>query len=139
MGNSDRRDSSASVMEPAWVRCSLEARTHWGERECGFTEEADPMKSLRAMLLLLPLLAAPGCLFANFKTTLDEDFDKTSLGPKRGEASAQAFLWLVAFGDAGTQAAAEEGQLAIVNHADKEILSVLFGLYYKETTIVYGE
>ncbi len=96
------------------------------------------MKLVR-LLALIPFLVGPGCLFADFKTTLDRDFDKTSLGTKQGESSAQAFLWLVAVGDAGAQAAAEDGKITVIHHADEEIVSVLFGLYYKQTTIVYGE
>ncbi|MBK6940227.1 MAG: hypothetical protein IPH13_08475 [Planctomycetes bacterium] len=94
---------------------------------------------LARWIALLPLLASSGCLFADFKTTLDRDFDKTSLGSKQGESSAQAFLWLVAVGDAGAQAAAEDGKITVIHHADEEVVSVLFGLYYKQTTIVYGE
>ena len=50
----------------------------------------------------------------------------------------QSILWLVAWGDAGTQAAALEGGLTTLRHMDIEVVTVLFGLYYKETTIVYG-
>jgi len=61
------------------------------------------------------------------------------LGGKEGKSSYQSIFWLVAWGDAGTAAAAEEGEITVLNHIDMEIFSILFGLYYKETTIVYGD
>jgi hypothetical protein len=51
----------------------------------------------------------------------------------------KSVLWLIAWGDAGTAAAAKQGGLTTVNHMDRETLFVLFGLYSKSTTIVYGE
>jgi len=48
-------------------------------------------------------------------------------------------LWLVAWGDASTEAAAKNGGLSVVYHMDQEVFSILFGLYSKSTTIVYGE
>ena len=37
------------------------------------------------------------------------------------------------------KAAAEQGGIATINHADMEVTSILFGLYSRETTIVYGD
>jgi hypothetical protein len=48
-------------------------------------------------------------------------------------------LWLVSWGDAGAAAAARNGGLTTINHMDVQIRNVLFGLYTKETTIVYGD
>lgn len=96
-------------------------------------------RHVAAALLTIVAAALPGCLYANFKTPLDTDLQQTELGSKTGEASWQSILWLVAWGDAGTQAAAQDGGLSVINHADRKILSVLFGLYAKETTIVYGD
>ena len=94
------------------------------------------MKRLRLALLALPLIS--GC-FVNVKIPLDTDLDRTELGTKVGEASAQGVLWLVLWGDSGTQAAAEQGGITIITHADRQIFSVLFGIYARETTIVYGD
>jgi len=80
-----------------------------------------------------------GCLYANVTTPYDTDLDKTSLGMKVGEASASSFLWLFAFGDAGTAAAARDGGLKVINHLDRRNLVILFGLYSRTTTIAYGE
>jgi hypothetical protein len=51
----------------------------------------------------------------------------------------QSVLWLVAWGDASTAAAAKQGGLTTLNHMDMEILSVVFGIYTETTTIVYGD
>lgn len=97
------------------------------------------MPRTRSILpLALLLVTLPGCLYANFKFPLDEDLQETELGDKVGTSRLQAFLWLVMVGDAGTQAAAENGGIRVMTHADRAILSVLFGLYFRETTIVYG-
>jgi hypothetical protein len=89
--------------------------------------------SLAAAVLLT------GCLYMNVKAPYDTDLSKTVLGQKVGKASSQSVLWLVAWGDAGTAAAAKEGSITTVNHMDQEVFSVLFGLYTKTTTVVYGD
>ena len=78
-------------------------------------------------------------LYANYKATMDIHVDNTSLGEKEGRASRHMVLWLVSWGDAGVAAAAKNGGLTTVNHMDVEIQNILFGLYTKETTIVYGD
>ncbi len=97
------------------------------------------MKILKIMVVCLILSISTGCLYSNVRMPLDKDFDKTTLGNKVGKSEAQSVLWLVAWGDAGTQAAAEDGDIKVINHADSEFLSILFGLYSKRTTILYGE
>jgi len=92
----------------------------------------------RLSLALLPFLAS-GCIYSRVTTPLDHDLDSTVLGDKVGTSSYQSVLWTAAWGDAGTQAAAQEGNLSVIHHADHEVLSVLFGLYFRETTILYGE
>lgn len=93
-------------------------------------------------LLGLVLLAAPlfsGCLYTHIQTPLDLDLNRTHLGDKVGKAQWQSVLWAVAWGDAGTQAAARQGGLTVINHADSETLVILFGIYARQTTILYGE
>ena len=46
---------------------------------------------------------------------------------------------MVAWGDAGTKAAATNGGITTINHADQKLYSILWGLYTKSTTLVYGE
>ena len=50
-----------------------------------------------------------------------------------------SILWLVAWGDASTAAAAMEGSLKTINHMDMEFFNILFGVYTRQTTIVYGD
>ncbi|MEE9127373.1 MAG: TRL domain-containing protein, partial [Planctomycetota bacterium] len=60
--------------------------------------------ALAAFLLLLP-----GCLYAKVTVPLDTDLQETNLGDKTGKSLFQSVLWLFAWGDAGTQAAARDG------------------------------
>jgi len=94
---------------------------------------------LATLALLFVLAVTPGCLYARFKTPLDTDLNVTELGAKTGRASWRGYVWMVAVGDAGTQAAAKNGGISVIRHADQEVLSVLFGLYYRHTTVVYGD
>jgi len=93
-------------------------------------------------LVLLALLLAPlasGCLYTHIQTPLDLDLDRTQLGTKIGRSQWQSVLWAVAWGDGGTQAAAKEGGLTVINHADSETFVILAGIYWSQTTILYGE
>lgn len=98
---------------------------------------------LKNTLLALPLLALPlllsGCLYSHVRHPLDLDLQETRLGTKAGESSARSILWLFAWGDAGTQAAAQNGGLTKLYHMDTEITFIFFGLYASSTTIVYGD
>jgi len=98
------------------------------------------MKTFVAMALLLCLtLILPGCLYSQIKTPYDTNLDQTKLGQKTGEASNYSVLWLFAWGDAGTAAAAKDGGLTTINHMDMELLQIFFGFYTKKTTVVYGD
>jgi hypothetical protein len=97
---------------------------------------------MRRLVLGLALLAAPlfsGCIYTHIQTPLDIDLDRTRLGDKIGKAQWQSILWAVAWGDAGTQAAAKQGGLTVINHADTETFVILLGVYASETTILYGD
>lgn len=85
------------------------------------------------------MLSLSSCIYMDVSQPLDRDLDKTELGNKVGEASAYSILWAVAWGDAGTKAAAENGNIHTITHADRRRFGILFGLYAKETTIVYGD
>ena len=95
--------------------------------------------NLRTLLGATLLLTAAGCAFTDVKIPLDTDLDNTKLGTKVGESSSQSVLWMVAWGDAGIQAAAKQGGLTNITHADRKIFNVLFGLYTRQTTVVYGD
>lgn len=91
------------------------------------------------LLAILIAITLQGCVYTNITTPLDVNLDRTELGSKVGESSWQSVLWLVAWGDAGTQAAAENGQITTVNHADTRQFMVFLGVYRKVTTVVYGD
>jgi hypothetical protein len=95
--------------------------------------------TLRTLLGATLLLAATGCAFTDVKIPLDTDLDNTKLGTKVGESSSQSVLWMVAWGDAGIQAAAQQGGLTNITHADRKVFNILFGLYTRQTTVVYGD
>jgi hypothetical protein len=96
-------------------------------------------RALTSTLLGLTPLFLSGCLFADVKIPLDTNLEETKLGTKTGKSSSQSVLWLVAWGDSGTQAAAKAAGITTLLHADQEVYSVLFGLYSKQTTVVYGD
>ncbi len=91
------------------------------------------------VVLIAVVFAFSGCAYMNVKTPYDTDLDKTVLGEKVGEASCHSILYLVAWGDAGTAAAAKNGNITVINHMDNQAISILFGLYSQSTTIVYGD
>jgi TRL-like protein family len=97
------------------------------------------MKRWSASLAVVLLLSLPGCVYTHITTPLDIDLQDTDLGDKTGRSEFQSVMWLVSWGDAGTEAAAMDGKITTLKHADTEILSILLGLYYRQTTIVYGK
>jgi hypothetical protein len=98
------------------------------------------MKRCVASLLGLALLVMPGCVYSHTKWPLDTDLNQTKLGAKVGTAKTREFLWAVMWGDASTQAAATQGGITQINHADNEDFVILGGLiYWEHTTIVYGD
>lgn len=97
-------------------------------------------KSIRTLLsVTLSSLFLSGCLYVNTTTPLDINLNETQLGDKVGESSLHAVLWLVSWGDAGTKAAAGNGGITRINHADRRTQIYLFGVYARSTTVVYGE
>jgi hypothetical protein len=88
---------------------------------------------------ILAMILVTGCLYTHVMTPYDTNLDKTVLGQKKGKASMHSVLWLFAWGDASTAAAAKEGGVGVVNHMDREFLNVIFGVYTETTTIVYGD
>jgi hypothetical protein len=107
------------------------------------------MKS-RLATVLLSALFATGCafysapvvpavapIFTNTKAPLDIDYDETQLGSKTGKASVTAVLGF-SWGDASATAAARDGGITTIRHADYEYLNVL-GIYSSFTTVVKGD
>lgn len=89
--------------------------------------------------LSFALTTLSGCVYTNVKQPLDTDVATTTLGTKVGTAQNESVLWMVAWGDAGTAAAAKNGGIRTINHMDQEVFLILFGLYTRTTTIVYGD
>lgn len=88
--------------------------------------------------LLLAALSG-GCAYMRVQRPLDENFQETRLGSKVGRSYAYSVLWLVAWGDAGTKAAADHGGISVIQHADREVLLWFGGAYTRIATIVYGD
>ncbi len=95
------------------------------------------MKFILAGVLAAVMLT--GCVYTHVTMPLSTELNKTELGHKRGESSMSSFFWLVAIGDAGAATAAKQGGISIMTHMDREYMSVLFGIYTKTTTLVYGD
>ena len=93
----------------------------------------------RLLAIACAIFLCSGCVYTDVKTPFDNDLNRTQLGSKVGRAHSQSILGLVAWGDASTQAAAQEGGLTTINHADMEIFSILGPVYAKQTLVVYGD
>ena len=89
--------------------------------------------------LIAAILVTAGCAYVNTKTPFDTDLNQTELGAKTGQAEAYSVLWLFAWGDASYAAAARNGDIHVLKHADQEIFQVLFGIYTRWRVIVYGD
>lgn len=96
------------------------------------------LSAFRAVLFAA-VLALSGCLYLDTKLPLDTDVAQTTLGTKTGVSSVHSVLWLVAWGDGGTEAAAKNGGLKVINHLDSHAFQILWGLYSRVDTIAYGE
>ena len=100
------------------------------------------MKHTRMIVVLMVavgLMTLSGCAYVNVKSPLDVDLNQTTLGEKTGVAEARSVLWLFAWGDASYAAAAANGGITTLRHADQEVFNVLFGLYTRWRVVVYGD
>lgn len=95
--------------------------------------------SSHGIAILAVAILCSGCVYTRVQVPLDRDYQETQLGSRVGKSEARAILALVAWGDAGTKAAAEEGGIRTITHADQEIFAILGFVYTRITTIVYGE
>jgi hypothetical protein len=95
------------------------------------------MKKLLMLIVFSLLLSS--CVYTGVKFPLDRDMWETRLGSKVGVSSNYSVAWLVAWGDAGIEAAAKQGGIVKVQHADMGVTSYLAGLYVRLDTIVYGD
>lgn len=97
------------------------------------------MRRIVQFTLLSALLVQPGCFYGNFRAPLDINVSDTTVGTKVGRSEASSYMWLFAFGDCGVAAAAANGNIDVIQQLDAEYLIILFGLYFRRTTIAYGD
>lgn len=98
------------------------------------------IKEVRGFLFAIVVsMILQGCLYSKVQRPLDTDFENTTLGTKIGVSDATSILWLFAWGDAGTKAAADNGGITTIKHADAKSTIILFGLYVHVETVVYGD
>jgi len=95
-------------------------------------------KAPRALLTAAACLNLCGCIYSNVQVPMSSEFRNTQTVTKAGAATTRSVAWLVAWGDAGLQTAAKNGQLTSLEYADRAFVNVLFGLYMSNTTVVYG-
>jgi len=86
-----------------------------------------------------PVKPPTGWVYSQFKAPLSADLQGVKVDPnaKMGSAKVEAYLGIVATGDCSAAAAAKDGGIANITHADYEYFNVL-GLYQKFTVTVYG-
>jgi len=96
-------------------------------------------RTIMSIMVAAGLMMSSGCAYVNVKSPLDVDLDRTTLGQKIGVAEARSVLWLFAWGDASYAAAAANGGITTLRHADQEVFNVLFGLYTRWRVVVHGD
>ena len=94
--------------------------------------------NVTALCTLLACITLTGCVYTHVRVPMSTEFRNTRAVTKSGESKLRSVAWLVAWGDAGLQRAATNGQLNTLEYADHDFLNILFGLYISGTTIVYG-
>ena len=92
---------------------------------------------MRTVALLCSLVLLTGCV--SITRPLDTDVYDTTLGEKSGRATSHQILGMVAWGDRGTEAAAKQGDITTIRHMDIHTFRVLWFVYGRDTTIVYGD
>jgi hypothetical protein len=103
-------------------------------------QEANVLKQIKVIAVLaMSVFLLTGCLYSRFTTPLDTNLDQTVLGHKVGKSSLYSVLWLFAWGDMSVAAAARQGGLSTLNHMDMETHMILFGLYTRQSILVYGD
>ncbi|HKK50342.1 MAG TPA: TRL-like family protein, partial [Myxococcota bacterium] len=106
-----------------------------------------PAAALAALLLFAlatsgcysaPIMPPNGVVYTDIEAPLSPVAFGRSIGARKGEASSQSILGLVAWGDASVEAAARDGLITEPKHIDYGYFNVL-GVYQSFTTIVRGD
>ena len=71
--------------------------------------------------------------------SLADPRDNATPTPKKGISECKSVLGIAAWGDCSVEAAMRAGGIKKVHHIDHSTLAVLFFIYDKYTTTVYGE
>lgn len=91
----------------------------------------------------LGLILSTGCaaIYNDIKAPMPELSVNTSAAgmTKVGRSECTSYVWVVALGDCSVAAAMKSGGVSRVHHVDSEVFAVVFGVYRKITTVVYGE
>ena len=96
----------------------------------------------RSLIIIIALIAGlllGGCAYVHTKTPYDENINSTDLGTKVGVSEAYSILWIVAWGDASYAAAAKNGNIKVLKHADQETFQIFLGAFTRWRIIVYGD
>jgi len=73
-----------------------------------------------------------------YSAPVDLDYNDTDLGSKIGTSTVHTILGIVSFGDCSAAAAAANGGIKVIKHADCSVVNALF-FYSSYKTIVYGD
>lgn len=95
-------------------------------------------RTVSAIVMALALLCLCGCIYSDVRVPMSKEFRNTQIVSKSGKATSRSIAWLVAWGDAGLQNAADQGGLKTLEYSDSAFFNIFFGLYLSRTTIVYG-
>src|SRR5512143_1655790 len=109
----------------------------WRMKIMGKEDVMKPAVLIMALVLIAILLT--GCLYSHVTLPYGTELKWKELGHKKGTSSMYSVLWFFAWGDAGAAAASKNGGITTLTHMDREVISVLLGLYSRHTTIVYGD
>ena len=103
-------------------------------------QEANVLKQINMIAVCaMSVFLLTGCLYLHTSAPLDTNLDQTVLGHKVGKSSLYCVLWLFAWGDMSVAAAARQGGISTLHHMDTETRMILFGLYTRQSIIVYGD
>jgi len=98
------------------------------------------MKTIALLMIsIFAVFTLTGCLYTHATLPLSTELNRTDLGHKQGEASIYSIIWLFAWGDGGAAAAAKNGGITVLTHMDREVYFIMFGIFTRTTTIVYGD
>ena len=86
-----------------------------------------------------PIIPPIGILYDDISAPIDIDYDETKIMMRKGEATCISYVGLVSVGDCSTKAAAANGGIQKVHHADYRFQNIIFGIVQKLTVQVYGE